>query len=271
LDARDWRLIIDGSVNRPVQLDYPTLVRLPQVTVYKSLECISNLTAKCELTSFGCDLLSTAKWTGARLPDVIALAGGLKPGVVAIAAIGSDEFSSSLPPNVASDPNVILAYMMNDGVLPREHGFPVRLLIPDRYGMKNAKWIVNLKPMTQAYVDWYGQRNWSQTGIVKTMARIDVPAPEAKVPPGQAQVAGVAYGGNRGIAKVELSADGGQTWQPAKLTPGPGQDTFLQWAGTFQIAAGQTVQLVSRATDGTGALQTETFNLPQPKRNPEDP
>src|SRR5581483_11901728 len=130
LEARDWRLIVDGSVNRPVQLDYPTLVKLPPVSLYKSLECISNLTAKCELTSFGCDLISTAKWTGARLSDVVALAGGLKPGVVALAAVGADEFSCALPASAASDPNVLLAYMMNDAVLPREHGFPVRLLIP---------------------------------------------------------------------------------------------------------------------------------------------
>jgi DMSO/TMAO reductase YedYZ molybdopterin-dependent catalytic subunit len=264
IEAQDWRLIIDGSVNRPVQVDYPTLVRLPQVTIYKTLECISNLTDKCDLTSFGCDLTSTAKWVGARLPDVLALAGGLKPGVVAIAAFGADEFSSALPASAASDPNVVLAYMMNDSVLPREHGFPVRLLVPDRYGMKSAKWVVNLKPMTQQYVDWYGQRNWSQTGIVKTMSRIDVPANGAKLTPGQAQIGGIAYGGARGIAKVEFSTDGGRTWQPAAVTPGPGQDTFAQRTGTFQIAAGQTLQLVSRATDGTGALQIQTFNLPQP-------
>jgi len=264
IEARDWRLIVDGSVNRPVQLDYPTLVKLPQVTQYKTLECISNLTAKCELTSFGCDLISTAKWTGARLTDVLALAGGLRPGVVALAAIGADEFSSALPANAASDPEVLVAYMMNDQVLPREHGFPARLLIPDRYGMKNAKWIVNLKAMTQGYVDWYGQRNWSQTGIVKTMSRIDVPAPGAKIPTGQQQIAGIAYGGARGVTKVEFSADGGQTWQQARLELPIGKDTFIRWSGTFQLAPGQTAQLISRATDGTGALQTETFNLPQP-------
>src|SRR5581483_10807924 len=70
LEARDWRLIVDGAVNRPVQVDYLTLRKLPPVRFYKTLECISNLTAKCELTAFGCDLLSTAEWTGVRLMDV---------------------------------------------------------------------------------------------------------------------------------------------------------------------------------------------------------
>ena len=265
VEAQSWRLIIDGSVNKPVQLDYLTLRKLPQVKYYKTLECISNLTAQCELTAFGCDLLSTAEWTGARLSDVINLAGGLKPGVVAIAAIGADEFSSALPAEAASDPNVLLAYEMNGTVLPREHGFPVRVIIPGHYGVKNAKWIVNLKPMTQPYVDWYGQRNWSQTAIVRTMSRIDEPLNGASVPAGNARVAGVAYAGDRGVAKVELSADGGRSWRPASFVDQPlGKDTFVRWQAEVPLAAGQSAQLVVRATDGTGQLQPETFNLPQP-------
>ena len=80
LDANSWRLILDGEVNRPVQLDYNILRRLPSVEVHKTLECISNFTAQCHLAFFGCDLISTARWRGARLRDVLQLAGGLKPG-----------------------------------------------------------------------------------------------------------------------------------------------------------------------------------------------
>ena len=265
ISARDWRLIVDGAVQAPVQVDYLTLRRLPPVTFYKTLECISNLTAKCELTSFGCDLISTAKWTGARLSDVLQLAGGLKPGVQAIAAFGADEFSSSLPATAASDPTVILAYEMNDAVLPLEHGFPVRLIVPGHYGLKNAKWIVHLQPMSRPFVDWYGQRDWSRTALVNTMARIDEPANGATVLPGAQTIGGVAYAGDRGIARVEYSADGGRTWTAATLLqPVLGRDTFVRWQGTFQAHLGPPVTLVARATDGTGALQTETFNLPQP-------
>lgn len=264
IEARDWRLVVDGAVNRPVQLDYLTLRRLPSVTLYKSLECISNLTTKCDLTSFGCDLISTARWRGARLADVLALAGGLQSGVVAIAAIGADEFSSAIPVDAARDPGTMLVYEMNGVALPREHGFPVRMLIPGRYGMKNAKWLVNLKAMTQQYLDWYGQRSWSPLGIVKTMSRIDVPAPGAKLRPGTQPIAGIAYAGSRGISRVEFSIDGGTGWQAASLEPPLGQDTFYRWSATFEIAAGQTMQLISRATDGTGQLQTAQFSLPQP-------
>lgn len=264
LNIDGWRLIIDGAVQRPVQLDYKTLRQLPAVHVAKTLECISNLTAKCELTSFGCDLISTAQWTGARLTDVLALAGGLKPGVVTIAAISADEYSSALPAAAATDPEVLLVYAMNGAVLPREHGFPVRMLFPGRYGLKNAKWLVNLRPMTQQYVDWWGQRNWSQTAIVKTMSRIDVPVAGARLQAGSQRIAGIAYAGTRGIAKVEFSGNGGKTWQVATLKPGPGKDTFVQWEGTYSIAAKTTATLTARATDGQGNLQIEQFNLPQP-------
>lgn len=264
LSSRDWRLIIDGAVNRPVQLDYPTLRQLPAVSVAKTLECISNLTAKCDLTSFGCDLISTTQWTGARLTDVLALAGGLKPGVVAIAAICADEYSSALPAAAATDPDILLVYTMNGQVLPREHGFPVRLLTPGHYGLKNAKWLVNLQAMTQPYVDWWGQRNWSQTAVVKTMSRIDIPVAGARVRAGTQRIGGIAYAGTRGIAKVEYSSNGGKTWQTATLKLGPGKDTFAQWEGTFTIASGTTATLMSRATDGQGNLQIEQFSLPQP-------
>lgn len=264
LEARDWRLIIDGAVNHAVQLDYLTLRKLPAVSVYKTLECISNLTAKCDLTAFGCDLISTAKWTGARLPDVLALAGGLSGGVTTLAAFGADEFSSALPASVATDPNVLVVYMMNDQILPREHGFPARLIVPDHYGFKSAKWLVNLKPMTQSFLDWYGQRNWNPSGIVKTMARIDVPAPGATVPAGSSKIAGIAYGGSRGVATVEFSADGGKSWQIAALEPAIGADTFVRWSGAFTAGKGAAIELTARATDGTGQLQVEQFSLPQP-------
>ncbi|HEY8743322.1 MAG TPA: molybdopterin-dependent oxidoreductase [Chloroflexota bacterium] len=264
LSSRDWRLVVDGAVQRPVQLDYPTLRRLPAVTVTKTLECISNLTAKCELTSFGCDLISTAQWTGVRLGDVLALAGGLQPGVASVVAFSADEYSSALGPADALAPETLLVYAMNGEVLPREHGFPVRLLTPNHYGMKNAKWVVKVTAMQQEYVDWWGQHGWSHTAIVKTMSRIDVPVAGARLQAGAQRIGGIAYAGSRGIAKVEFSSDGGKTWQTAPLKPGPGKDTFVQWEGTFRIAAGQMAQLVCRATDGSGQQQIQPFGLPQP-------
>jgi DMSO/TMAO reductase YedYZ molybdopterin-dependent catalytic subunit len=265
LRAADWRLRIDGDVQRPVELDYTSLRNLPSVEVTKTLECISNFVDKCELAPFGCDLISTARWKGVPLGSILELAGGLRPDVVSLSTVSADEFTTSLPLDVVLDPGTLLVYEMNGQVLPREHGYPARILVPGRYGMKSAKWVVTLRPLRREFTDWYGQRQWSKEGIVKTMTRIDTPARDAELPPGEHRIAGIAYAGDRGIVQVEFSADDGMTWQIAKLQePAPGQDAWVRWEGQFTLQPEAELTLVSRATDGTGEVQSEAFTLPQP-------
>ena len=265
VDAASWRLVIDGEVNRPVQIDYRTLRALPAIDVTKTLECISNFTAGCNLTSFGCDLISTARWRGVRLGDVLDLAGGLKSSAVGLAFISTDEFSAGLPTDVVDDPETIVVFEMNGQPLPRDHGFPARLLVPGRYGMKNPKWLAGIRAMSQEYAGWYEQRNWDKVGIVKTMSRIDLPANGAVLDAGEQRVAGIAYAGDRGIKNVEFSTDDGGTWRPARLLePMPGRDAMVRWEGTFSIRQSQSLTITVRSTDGTGDVQTEEFQLPQP-------
>jgi DMSO/TMAO reductase YedYZ molybdopterin-dependent catalytic subunit len=265
VDGAGWRLIVDGEVGSPVQIDFRTLRALPSVEVTKTLECISNFTAQCNLAAFGCDLISTARWRGVRLRDVLDLAGGLKPGVVSLAFVSLDEFSAGLPPEIAMDKEALIVYEMNGEPLPREHGYPARLLVPGRYGMKNPKWLAIIRALSQDYLGWYEQRNWNRDGIVKTMARIDVPADGAQLSPGPQRIAGIAYAGTRGIMLVEYSADGGRTWtEAAPLEPPPGKDAMVRWEGSFTLVEGKAVTLVVRATDSDGDVQAAQFTLPQP-------
>jgi DMSO/TMAO reductase YedYZ molybdopterin-dependent catalytic subunit len=264
LDAAGWRLIIDGEVDHPVQVDYATLLALPVVEVTKTLECISNLTAGCSMASFGCDLMSTAVWRGVSVSDVLKLAGGLKQGVVDVAFLAADEFSAGLPADVAMDPGTLVVFQMNGDVLPREHGYPARLLVPGRYGMKNPKWLAGIRALSQPYADWYQQRGWTRTGVVKTMSRIDVPVDGAALAAGSQPVAGVAYAGDRGVAQVEVSADGGSTWQTASFLESPsGKDVMVRWQSTFEMND-TPLTLVVRATDGSGMVQADDFGLPAP-------
>jgi DMSO/TMAO reductase YedYZ molybdopterin-dependent catalytic subunit len=265
LHPDDWRVVVDGEVQRPFELDYAALRKLPSVEITRTLECISNLVDKCQLAPFGCDLISTARWKGVRLSDILGLVGGVKPGVGYVATISADEFTTALPIDVAMSPDTLLVYEMNGKVLPREHGYPARILVPGRYGMKNAKWVVALRPMQREFVDWYGQRSWSHEALVKTMSRIDVPAAAARLQAGSQRIAGVAYAGDRGIQKIEFSADGGETWQDADLIePAGGRDAWVRWQSRFTIGKGDEVTLISRATDGRGELQIEQFSLAQP-------
>jgi DMSO/TMAO reductase YedYZ molybdopterin-dependent catalytic subunit len=265
LHPSDWRLVVDGEVQRPYEVDYTALRKLPNVEVTRTLECVSNLVDKCELAPFGCDLISTARWRGVRLSDVLGLVGGLKPGATQLATISADEYTTAIPIEVAMSADALLVFEMNGQVLPREHGYPARILIPGRYGMKNAKWVVALRPMSREFVDWYGQRSWSREAVVKTMTRIDAPAREARLQAGPQRIAGIAYAGDRGVQKVEFSSNGGESWLDAELSePAAGRDVWVRWQARFNIATGENLALVARATDGMGTLQSQPFALAQP-------
>lgn len=265
VDPAKWRLVLDGEVVKPVQLDLPILYQLSAVQIDKTLECISNWVNKCEGVPFGCGLIGNAHWKGIRLKDVLALAGGLKPGVVGIVTRGADEFTSYMPadPELLSD--TLLVYEMNGKVLPLEHGYPARLLVPGRYGMKSPKWVIGIQPTRTVTTDYYGRLGWSKDGIVQAMTRIDVPGLNATLPAGPQRIAGIAYAGSRGVSKVEFSADGGQTWKRASfLEDPPGQDVWARWQGTFTMPASGSVNLAARCVDGTGTPQDTNYTITQP-------
>src|SRR5207237_4853433 len=159
----------------------------------------------------------TARWRGALLSDVLDLVAGLKSTAVGLAFLSTDEFSAGLPTEVVQDPETLVVYEMNGQPLPREHGFPARLLVPGRYGMKNPKWLAGIRAMTQEYAGWYEQRNWNKDGIVKTMSRIDTPFDGAVLASGSQRIAGVADAGDRGDRLGVFTADGGITWIPGEL------------------------------------------------------
>ena len=132
--------------------------------------------------------------------------------------------------------------------------------------MKNPKWLAGIRALNQEYVQgWYEQRNWNKDGVVKTMSRIDVPADGARLSAGEQRLAGIAYAGDRGVSKVEFSLDDGATWQPATfLEPMPGRDAMVRWQASLTVRANDSLTITSRATDGTGEVQTDEFQLPQP-------
>ncbi len=254
VDAASWRLEITGLVERPITLTYEQFTALPSVEQYVTLECISNVV--------GGDLMSNARWKGVLFRDLLGMAGP-KPGVRKVVLTGADDYQDSIPFDRAMSPANLLAWEMNGEKLPPAHGFPARLLVPGIYGMKNVKWVTRVQLVDFDFRGYWQGRGWSDEAFVKTTSRIDVPsASEAEVA-GPIQVGGVAFSGDRGISRVEVSFDGGATWQQAAVKQALSPYTWVLWTFDWQAPAGKHTLLV-RATDKAGQPQDsrETDTLP---------
>ncbi len=246
--AEEWGLKIHGLVNKEVNIDYAALVARPQIERDITLTCVSN--------PVGGNLAGNATWIGTRLDTLLAEAGPTS-GADCVLFRSKDGFTQTAPLDALTDGrDAILAVAMNGEILPIEHGFPVRMVVPGLYGYVSAcKWIVDMK--VSRFADesaYWTQRGWSDHGPIKTASRIDVPKGFAQFPAGDVTVAGVAWAQHRGISKVEVQIDDGP-WQTAELAGDASVDTWRQWKYLWKATSGtHTVQ--SRATDGKGVVQT---------------
>lgn len=253
IDHERWRLQVAGLVERPYELTWSELQeRFEVVEVAHTLTCISN--------QVGGDLVSTTVWRGVRLKDVLERA-GLREGAVDVVFRGAEGYTDSVPVAKALEETTLVAFGMNGAALPREHGFPARVVLPGIYGMKNVKWLVGVEAVDHDYRGYWMKRGWSDVARVKTQSRIDVPhTSEVRLP---ARVAGVAWAGDRGVAGVEVSEDGGQTWRPALLKRELAPLAWRLWAVDLSPGRGRR-RLVVRATDGAGEVQTAVGTRPHP-------
>jgi hypothetical protein len=253
--AKSWRLRVDGLVERPLTLRYPDIIALPEVNEPRTLECISN--------DIGGDLISTGVWTAARLADVLQQA-GVKPQATAIKFTCADDYTASISLAQALDPTTLLAYKLDGALLPHKHGYPVRVLGAGTYGMKNPKWLTQIELVPAEVPGFWQQQGWDERGVVQTMSQINTPSEGAKLALGDAMLSGIAFAGARGIARVEVSTDGGANWSEAQLLPSQGPNTWTFWQYTWQPAQPGSYTLAVRATDGTGTVQPSRRTDPFP-------
>ncbi len=244
IDGSRWRLRITGSVASGYELDLGGLRAFPSVTQVQTLECIDNLV--------GGDLISNAEWTGVRLADVLQRA-GVRDSARSVVFLCEDGYSDSFPLAKAMEPTTLLAYEMNGETLPPQHGYPARVLAPNLYGIKNPKWVTEIRIVDGDYRGFWQQRGWTNDGTIKTMSRIDVPR-AGTMPGGAQRVGGIAFAGARGIQGVEVSADDGRSWTSATQVSALSPLSWALWTADWQPQGGMQT-LVVRATDGTGAAQ----------------
>ncbi len=259
VNASSWSLNLMGTVS-PKTYSLAELQRLPQVEEFTTFECVSN--------TVNGNLLSTAKWTGVRLIDLFQDAGGLPSSAVYVVFSSEDNYSVGIPVSKATMPDSILAYKMNDADLPAEHGYPLRAVIPGLYGMMSAKWITRIQVLASGFVGYWQSRGYTKDATINTLAFLRVPADNAVVSlsknNGSVLLGGYAFAGDRGISKVEISVDGGRTWQQAELKQPISNLTWTLWALDWHPESAGVYQVYARATDGNLAPQTPTANPPYP-------
>jgi DMSO/TMAO reductase YedYZ molybdopterin-dependent catalytic subunit len=250
IDGSSWSLSVGGLVDHPMKLSLAALRNLPAVNEYVTLECISN--------NVGGDLMSTGAFTGVRLRDLLTLVSPRANGTW-VAFRARDDYAESLPVSVIEGPpEILVAYDLDGAPLPNGHGYPARILIPGRYGMKGPKWLDSINLVDHESGGYWEQQGWDHNAIVRTTARFDSPRDSALVKLGSVPLAGVAFAGIRGISKVEYTADGGGTWTQAQLATPLSPFTWTLWQATWTPSAEGSYRLAVRAADGTGALQDKT-------------
>ena len=258
IDGASWTLPITGQVEKPLMLTYDDIRdNYEPRHQYVTLTCISG--------RVGTSLISTTYWTGASLQEILAGA-GLKDEARFLVISSGDGFYETVDLDlIAADDRIMLCYAWDGNSLPVDHGYPLRIWIPDRYGMKQPKWITAIE-VTDKYQDGYWvERNWDKEARVKTTSVIDTVAVDhiiensgQKIIP----IGGIAYAGARGISKVEVRVDGGP-WEQAQLREPLSETTWVIWRYEWPYAAGDhTFEVRSVEADGTPQIEVNADARP---------
>ncbi len=253
LNGDEWALEVSGLFDRPRALTLQDFFNFPAITQTVTMGCISN--------RVGGDLIGTSNWTGVRIATLLADL-GLQGGATGLYIESADGFYETVIMEDLMDPRSLFVYGMNGETLPVEHGFPLRVYIPNRYGMKQPKWITRIEATSEWEPGYWVTRGWSREARPQTVSVIDTIA-TTSIENGRVPVGGIAWAGARGIQRVELQVDGG-AWQTCSLrVPGLSPLTWVQWRYDWPLSTGSHTFRV-RATDGNGTLQTEQESPPRP-------
>jgi DMSO/TMAO reductase YedYZ molybdopterin-dependent catalytic subunit len=262
-----WRLEIGGLVSKPLKLSYSDLLLMPSVRRPCTLECAGNASGGAGV--------GTAVWSGLPLGDLLRQA-GLKPGATTIAFHGADSgegenvppgthFARAIPLEKAMEPTSLLAYEMNGEPLPPEHGFPLRALVPGWYGMDSVKWLTRIEVLEQPFKGYFQDDRYialEAHGASRPITLIQVNSKFLRPSEGEEirgktyRVEGVAWAGERKIARVEVRVGGG-AWQPATISASPSAVTWSPWSYAWQVPSAGRYTLEVRATDSEGQSQPD--------------
>ena len=238
--ADGWSMSITGEVGEDLTVTYDELTEMPIEHRYVTLRCVGE--------RLNGRKMDTAVWTGTPIKPLLDAADPEgECGCVMLRA--EDDYFVQFPVEALEDG--LLAWEMNGQPLPESHGHPVRVLVPGHWGETNVKWLSEIELLDEAVDGYWEKRGWHGTGPVNTVAKL---WDTTELDDGRVEVAGHAYAGTRGVDRVEVSVDGGDTWVDAALSESlPGDDVWRQWRHVFDPA--DASEVVVRAVDGEGTVQ----------------
>jgi DMSO/TMAO reductase YedYZ molybdopterin-dependent catalytic subunit len=258
IDSMMWRLKITGMVEKPLSFTLDELRRYEPLHQFVTLSCISN--------PVGGDLISTTRWTGVSLKSFLRDL-GLKPGATHLKISSADGFWETVPLDaVMADERMMLAYAWDGVPLREDHGFPLRIFIPDVHGMKQPKWIESIEAMDHWEPGYWVVRGWDKVAKMKATSVIDtiavdmtiISADQRKLVP----IGGIAHAGARGISKVEVRVNDGP-WQEAAIRTPLSQTTWVIWRYDWPFQPGKHTFTV-RCYDGSNTPQIVEAMPPAP-------
>ncbi|MGH9397268.1 MAG: molybdopterin-dependent oxidoreductase [Terriglobia bacterium] len=246
VDAATWRFKIDGLVANPFELDYNQVLSQPRIEQEMTLECISNI--------IGGHDIGNARWTGTPLKPLIERA---RPDSKATHAIiyAADGYSTGHPIERIWNNTNFLSYRMNGVDLPPEHGYPVRVFIPGKFGMKQPKWVTRIEFVDHAYMGFWESRGWTNDAERWAQARFTDPQDGARLTGRDIKLYGYAVGNLDGIKAVQLSFDNGGTWQDADVYSNPSPLVWSFWKFEWLTARRGKYSILARAIDGKGRIE----------------
>jgi DMSO/TMAO reductase YedYZ molybdopterin-dependent catalytic subunit len=258
IDGETWRLPISGLVERTLSLTLGDFQNFrEQQHLFVTLACISN--------PLGGNLIGTTRWSGVSVQRVLREA-GVREQAHFLKLTAKDGFYETLPLDlINSDERVMFTYLWDGKPLTTEHGFPLRIYIPDRYGMKQPKWITKAELIEKDEPGYWVVRGWDKTARMKATSVIDTVAVESMIQTdGQmlVPIGGMSHAGARGISRVEVQVDDG-AWMPAELRTPLSDLTWVLWRYDWPFQPGRHVFRV-RCFDGTGIAQIEVPQEPHP-------
>ena len=258
IDGDTWRLPIFGEVDNPLSLTLDDLRNNyePQ-SQFVTLSCISG--------RVGTDLISTTMWTGARVEAILADAKPTDKARYLFIKSGDGFYETVDLDLIASESRIMLAYDWDGHPLPIDHGFPLRIWLPDRFGMKQPRWITEIMVVEDYREGYWVERGWDEVARVKATSVIDTIAQDATYESDgktMVPVGGIAFAGARGISRVEVRVDGGP-WREAKLRGPLSETTWVLWRYDWPFEAGpHGFEVRSVEADGTPQIEEERGNRP---------